>query len=135
MAVNVRAVHACIGFTNGSDDNIVDAQGIDSVRELGHLNDEDVINLCKPIHCPGGHLPNPAFVAGGAMNPTIPCAGIMVSQRGATNTQLAFHCPTSQQDQLGYKCPYDESDLHPNPNIELMTQIISLHPAKWPYSK
>jgi hypothetical protein len=92
MAVNVRAVHACIGFTNGSDDNIVDAQGIDSVRELGHLNnDEDVINLCKPIHCPGGHLPNPAFVAGGAMNPTIPCAGIMVSQCGATNTQLAFH--------------------------------------------
>ena len=57
-------MYARIGFTNGADDNIVDVQGIDSVRELGYLNDEDVINLCKTIRRPGGHLPNPAFVAG-----------------------------------------------------------------------
>jgi hypothetical protein len=79
MAANqLRAVHACIGFTNGSNDNIIDAQGVDSVRELGCLNNEDAINLCKTIRCPGGHLPNPAFVAGGIMNPMIPCPGVMV---------------------------------------------------------
>ena len=41
MAANqLRAMYARrIGFTNGADDNIVDAQGIDSVRELGYLND------------------------------------------------------------------------------------------------
>ena len=92
MAANqLRAMYARIGFTNGADDNIVDAQGIDSVRELGYLNDEDVINLCKTIRRPGGHLPNPAFVAGGAMNPTIPYTGIMVSQRAETNMQLASY--------------------------------------------
>ena len=92
MAANqLRAMYARIGFTNGADDNIVDAQGIDSVRELGYLNDEDVINLCKTIRRPGGHLPNPAYVAGGAMNPTIPYTGIMVSQRAETNMQLASY--------------------------------------------
>ena len=61
-AVQLRAMYARIGFTNGANDNIVDVQGIDSVRELGYLNDDDVINLCKTIRRPGGHLPNPAFV-------------------------------------------------------------------------
>ena len=63
MAANqLRAMYLRIGFTNGADNNIVDVQGIDLVRELGYLNDEDVINLCKTIRRPGGHLPNPAFV-------------------------------------------------------------------------
>ncbi len=88
-AVQLRAVCACIGFTNGANDNIFDIQGIDSVRELGHLNDDDVINLCKTIRCPGGHLPNPVFAAGGNLPPTIPHTGIMVSQRAETNMQLA----------------------------------------------
>ena len=92
MAANqLRAVHARIGFTNGADDNIVDVQGIDSVRELGYLNDDDVINLCKTIRRPGGHLPNPAYLAGGPENPTIPYTGIMVSQRAETNMQLASY--------------------------------------------
>ena len=91
MAANqLRAMYARIGFINGADDNIVDVQGIDSVRELGYLNDEDVINLCKTIRRPGGHLTNPAFVASGDMNPTIPYTGIMVSQRAETNMQLAL---------------------------------------------
>jgi hypothetical protein len=92
MAANqLRAMYGRLGFNNGADDNIVDVQGIDSVRELGYLNDEDVINLCKTIRCPGGHLPNPAYVAGGAMDPTIPYTGIMVSQRAETNMQLASY--------------------------------------------
>jgi hypothetical protein len=92
MAANlVRAMYSRIGFTNRADDNIVDIQGIDSVRELGYLNDEDVINLCKTIRRPGGHLPNPAFVAGGAEQPTIPYTGIMVSQRAERNMQLAAY--------------------------------------------
>jgi hypothetical protein len=36
-------------FTNEADHNIVDLQGIDSIRELvGHLNDENATSLCKP---------------------------------------------------------------------------------------
>ena len=61
-ASQLCAMYLCINFTNGADKNIVNVQGIDSVRELGYLNDEDVINLCKTIRRPGGHLPNPAFV-------------------------------------------------------------------------
>jgi hypothetical protein len=93
VANQLRAVHAHIGFTNSFDANIVDAQGVDSVRELvGCLNNEDVINLCKMIQHQGGHLPNPAFVAGVAgADPMIPCTGIMVSQRAKTNMQLASH--------------------------------------------
>jgi hypothetical protein len=93
MAANqLRAVMcARIGFTNGSNEDIVDVQVVDSVRELGHLNDKDAINLCKMIRRPGGHFPNPAFVAGGAMNPKIPCTGAMLSQRAKTNMQLASY--------------------------------------------
>jgi hypothetical protein len=92
MAANqLRAMCARIGFTNGSNDNIVEVQGVDSIRELACLNDENGINLCKTIQPPGGHLPNPAFVAGGAMNPTIPCTGVMVSQHAKTNMQLASY--------------------------------------------
>jgi hypothetical protein len=92
MAANLlRAMYSRIGFNNGADDNIVDVQGIDSVRELGYLNDKDVVYLCKTIGLPGGHLPNPAFVAGGAEPPTIPYTGIMISQRAETNMQLAAY--------------------------------------------
>jgi hypothetical protein len=92
MAANqLRAVHACVGFSNGANDNVVDVQGIDSTRELGRLNDDDVVNLCKTIRRPGGHLPNPAFVAGGALPPTIACTGIMILQRADVNMQLASH--------------------------------------------
>jgi hypothetical protein len=92
MAANqLRAMCARIGFTNGANDNIIDVQGIDSVRELEYLNDDDCINLCKTIRRPGGHLPNPAFVAGGNMPATIAYKGIMVSQRAETNMQLASY--------------------------------------------
>jgi hypothetical protein len=53
MAANqLQAMHECIGFAHGADDNIVDVEGIDLVRELGHLNDEDCVNLCETVHCP-----------------------------------------------------------------------------------
>ena len=66
MAANaLRQMYDRIGFENGANDNIVDIQGIDSSRELGYLNDNDVTNLCKTIRRPGGHLPNPAYVVGG----------------------------------------------------------------------
>jgi hypothetical protein len=68
-----------------SDDDIVNVQqGVDSVRELGCLkNDRDVVNLCRHA---GGHLPNPAFVAGGAMNPMILHTGVMVSRKAPKPT-------------------------------------------------
>jgi hypothetical protein len=67
-------MYAHIGFNNGPDDNIVDVQQqINAKTELGYLNEKDVVNLCKTIRRPGGHLPNPAFlVAGGAIPATIP---------------------------------------------------------------
>ena len=65
MAANqLRAMYARIGFAGGANDNIIDAQGIDSVVELGYLNNDDVSNLCRTIRRPGGHIANPAFVAG-----------------------------------------------------------------------
>jgi hypothetical protein len=66
MAANqLRAMHARIGFTDGAKDDIVDVQGVDSVRELECLNNGDCINLCKTIRRPGGHLPpDPALFAG-----------------------------------------------------------------------
>jgi hypothetical protein len=94
MAANqLRMMFDRIGFINGANDNIVDIQGIDSVRELSYLNDEDCGNLCKTIRRPGGHLQNPLFVAGQipALQPTIPYTGIMVSQRAETNMQLASY--------------------------------------------
>jgi hypothetical protein len=94
MAANqLRQMYARMGFANAADNNIVDTQGIDSVRELGYLNDEDVTNLCKTTRRPGGHLPNAAFVAGQlpAMAATIPYTGIMISQRAETSMQLASY--------------------------------------------
>jgi hypothetical protein len=89
----LRAMYARIGFNNGANDNIIDVQGIDSVRELGYLNDDDVTNLCKTIQRPGGHLPNPEFVAGAVplLPATIPYVGIMVSQWAEINMQLASY--------------------------------------------
>jgi hypothetical protein len=84
-------MYARIGFNNGANDKIVDHQQINSVTELGYLNVKDVVNLCKTVQRPGGHLPNPAFVVGGAEAATIPYTGIMVSQRAKTNLQLVAH--------------------------------------------
>ena len=69
VANALRAMYGRLGFVNGADDNLVDVQGIDSTRELSYLNDDDVANLCRTIRRPGGHVPNPAFVAGDANNP------------------------------------------------------------------
>ena len=110
MAANqLRAMHGRISFNDGADDNIVDAQGVDSVRELGCLNEDDVSNLCRTICCPGGHVANPAFVAGAAAGAAAAAAvparishtGIMVSQRTETNLKLAsftvrHHCCISR---------------------------------------
>jgi hypothetical protein len=89
----LRAMYARIGFNNSANNNIIDVQGIDSVRELGYLNDNNITNLCKTIRCPGGHLPNPEFVAGAVplLPATIPYLGIMVSRRAETNMQLASY--------------------------------------------
>jgi hypothetical protein len=71
---------------------IVDVQQINTTTELGYLNDNDVVNLCKMMCRPAGHLPNPAaFIAGGPLPATIPYTGIMVSQRAETSLQLAAY--------------------------------------------
>ena len=96
MAANqLMAIYPCVRFTNGADDNIVYVQGIDSIRELGYVNDEDAIYLCKTIiRCPGGHLPNPACVAGGATSPMVPYTGITVFQRTNKTTKMQLASST-----------------------------------------
>ena len=93
MATNqqLRIMYGRIGFNNGSNNINVDVQGIDSVRELGYLYNNDATELCKTIRRPGGHLPKPTFVAGAVplLPATIPYVGIMVSHRAETNTELA----------------------------------------------
>ena len=83
MAANqqLRIMYGHIGFNNSANNNIIDVQGMDSVRELGYLYSDDITNLCKTIRRPGGNLPNLAFVVGAVplLSATIPYVGIMVS--------------------------------------------------------
>ena len=46
MAANqqLRIMYDRIGFNNGANNNIVDVQEIDLVRELGYLYNNDVTN-------------------------------------------------------------------------------------------
>ena len=76
-------MHGRLGFTDGADNNM-DAQGIDLVKELGYLNDDDVSNLCRTIRRPGGHVANPAFVAGVA--PVAPPAVAVPLTRSPTRS-------------------------------------------------
>jgi hypothetical protein len=81
----------------------------------GCLDNNDS-NLCETICRPGGHFPNPAFVAGRAEPLAIPCTGIMVSHpegRDQHAVGLAHHGQAPQPDQLNCERQRNESDLGP----------------------
>jgi hypothetical protein len=93
MANTLRAMLLRIGLDHGANDNIVDVQGIDTIKELGFLGDEDISNLCKVVRRPGGHVPNPDFIENQVppLQRTIPYLGIMIAQKSEQNMRLASY--------------------------------------------
>jgi hypothetical protein len=70
------------------------------------------------IYRPGGHLPNPAFVAGGGENPPamIPYLGIMVPQQAETQPSVdGIHHLVSYQDQQDNEHSWNEFNICPAP--------------------
>ena len=66
MALNtLSTARGCLGFTNAADVFITDQQGLDSLHEFHPLTDDEVENLIKVTHHPGGTIPNPAPVGAG----------------------------------------------------------------------
>ena len=62
MALNaLRTALDCLGFTNAAAVFITDQQGLDSPDEFCPLMDDEVENLIKVTHHPGGNIPNPAL--------------------------------------------------------------------------
>ena len=78
---DIPAMHAALqhlGFTAEAAVLIMDDQQINSIAELCLLTDEEVGNLCRVLHQPGGTIPNPdADNAGAPAN--IPNPGMQVS--------------------------------------------------------
>ena len=90
MALNALcAALGCLGFTNGTAVFITDQQGLDSLDEFHPLTDDEVENLIKVTHCPGGTIPTPAPVAADAPAlPPVPNPRIPVSLHAENNLQL-----------------------------------------------
>ena len=62
---------------------------LDSLNEFRPLTDDEVENVIKVIHHPGGTIPNPApVVADAPALPAIPNPRIPVSPRTENNLQL-----------------------------------------------
>ena len=90
MALN--ALHTALshlGFTNAAAVFITDQQGLDHLDESHLLMDDEVENLIKMTHHPGGTIPNPApVVAGAPALPLIPNPRVPVSLCPENNLQL-----------------------------------------------
>ena len=72
---------------------ITDAQGADTIDELGFLKDSEAVNLCRVLlGRPDGLIPNDAagIAAGGPASFTNP-AGMTVSLRAENNLKLACY--------------------------------------------
>ena len=90
MALNaLRTALGCLGFTNAAAMFITDHQGLDSLDEFHPLTDDEVENVIKVTHHPGGTIPNPApVVAGAPALPPIPNPRIPVSLCAENSLQL-----------------------------------------------
>ena len=87
MALNsLHTALGHLGFTNAAAVFITDQQGLDSLDEFHPLTDDEVENLIKVTHHPGGTIPNPApVVAGAPALPLIQNPGIPVSLHAENN--------------------------------------------------
>jgi hypothetical protein len=81
----MRQLFQHMGYSQVAATAIVDKQGIDSLDELHILKDEEITNVCKVIHHPGGQIVNPNPLQQG----NIPNPGISVSLHTESNTKLA----------------------------------------------
>jgi hypothetical protein len=86
--MDLTAMHQlfqCMGYSQAAVAAIVDKQGINLLDELHILKDEEIMNLCKVIHHPGGgQIANPNPLQQG----NIPNPGISVSLCTESNTKL-----------------------------------------------
>jgi hypothetical protein len=73
-----------IGFSQAAANEIITAQGYDTLSALAELTDDTVTDLISTIRKPGGTIPNP-----GAGAAAIPNPGINVGHRAVTNLKLA----------------------------------------------
>jgi hypothetical protein len=94
IAAGMRTGLRAIGFTIASSDEIVDKQGYDSLEALAELTDQTCANLVTLIvtliRLPGGTIPNPVILGGGAaLLVPIPNPGIKVGHRALTNLKVA----------------------------------------------
>ena len=85
----LRTALGRIGFSNQAATAITTVQQIDSVEELGLLEDEAVYNLCKVTRKPGGTITNNAAVVGAPANISDP--GTQVSLRAENNLKLTAY--------------------------------------------
>ena len=65
--VALHAALTCMGFAPVVATFMTDLQGMDNLDEFHLIDDDGVYNLCKVIHCPSGHITNPAFAAAGGV--------------------------------------------------------------------
>ena len=83
----LRQAYVRLGFSNAAAHSITDDQQIDTVIELGLLQDDDIETLCKVVRRPGGTIPNPV----GDEPQLVPDPGVPVSLRAETNLKLAAY--------------------------------------------
>ena len=83
----LRQAYVRLGFTNNAAHAITDDQQIDTITELGLLQDADIETLCKVVRRPGGTIPNPV-----ADEPQlVPDPGVPISMRAEGNLKLAAY--------------------------------------------
>ena len=71
-AANVafRAMHRRLGFTEGGATQLVDTEGINTMRALRGLKPNKVKLICKQMRSPGGDEPGIVVSAGAEINLT-----------------------------------------------------------------
>ena len=102
MAANLATLRAALvhmGTTAKVVNEITAMQGIDTIKELCILTDDEVKTLCRAIHCPGGLMLNPAFNAAGGVAAALAASilaqitntGHVILARAENNIKLAAY--------------------------------------------
>ena len=90
--VALRQLYERLGLSQAAARHIIDVQGIDSLQEIGYLDEDGISNLCKAVRRPGGSIANPDHDPneddGPNNRPTIPFTGIQVSLLAEENLKL-----------------------------------------------
>lgn len=84
----MRAAMTCIGFTVAATQAVIEDQGMDSLKEIQLITDDEIEeSLCKVIRYPGGTIPvPPGGPEGGAAN--IPNSRVSVNQQAEAHLEL-----------------------------------------------